>query len=142
MSLPYFLSLILTVAILRLTKQKRRIEIVKTKYIPTELMNYTLPYVVSFMGVGYVEESKFIGMIVFLTWLFWITYKSGQLIMNPILIVLNWRLYDVTFKHDGEVLEYDCLILSDSELNAGDRVRYGTIQEVMVARKERPTEGR
>ena len=131
------LSLLATLLIFRLTKAKRKIEIIKAKYVPTELMNYTLPYVVSFMGVGYSEQSKFVGMIVFLFWIFWITYKSGQLIMNPILIVLDWRLYDVTFKHDGESLEHDCLVLADSELNAGDEVRYGAIQDVMVVRKER-----
>lgn len=130
------LSLILTIVIFRLTKTKRKIEIVKAKYVPTELMNYTLPYVVSFMGVGYSDESKFVGMIVFLLWIFWITYKSGQLIMNPILIVLDWRLYDVTYKHEGESAEHDCLVLADSELNSGDQVRYGAVQEVMVVRKD------
>lgn len=101
-------------------------------------MNYTLPYVVSFMGVGYSDQdqSKFFGMIVFLVWIFWITYKSGQLIMNPILIVLDWRLYDVTYRHDGESVEHDCLVLADSELNPGDQARYGAVQEVMVVRKE------
>ncbi|APX70399.1 hypothetical protein BKD03_14495 [Brucella sp. 09RB8471] len=135
------LSLLVTLLIFRLAKSKRKITIIKTKYVPTELMNYTLPYIVSFMGVGYSERSKFVGMVVFLIWLFWITYKSGQLIMNPILIVLNWRLYDVTFKHDGESSEHDCLVLADGELNAGDKVRFGNIQEVMVVRKERPKRG-
>lgn len=131
-------SLIVTILIFRMTKIKRKIEIVKAKYVPTELMNYTLPYVVSFMGVGYSDQdqSKFFGMIVFLVWIFWITYKSGQLIMNPILIVLDWRLYDVTYKHDGESVEHDCLVLADSELNPGDQARYGAVQEVMVVRKE------
>ncbi|WQO64675.1 hypothetical protein U8C40_16290 [Sinorhizobium medicae] len=129
------LSLMLTIIIFQLTKTKRKIHIVKAKYVPTELMNYTLPYVVSFMGVGYSDESKFLGMIVFLVWMFWITYKSGQLIMNPILIVLDWRLYDVTYKLDGESMEHDCLVLADRELNAGDQVRYGAVQEVMVVRK-------
>lgn len=133
------LSLLATLLIFRLTKSKRKINVINSKYVPTELMNYTLPYVVSFMGVGYSEQSKFIGMIVFLVWLFWITYKSGQLIMNPILIVLNWRLYDVTFKHDGESSEHSCLVLADGELNAGDQVRFGKIQEVMVVRKKEPT---
>lgn len=131
-------SLVVTIFIFRMTKIKRKIEIVKAKYVPTELMNYTLPYVVSFMGVGYSDQdqSKFFGMIVFLVWIFWITYKSSQLIMNPILIVLDWRLYDVTYRHDGESVEHDCLVLADSELNPGDQARYGAVQEVMVVRKE------
>jgi hypothetical protein len=109
--------------------------IVKAKYVPAELMNYTLPYVVSFMGVSYAEQSKFVGMMIFLGWIFWITYKSGQLIMNPILVAFGWRLYDVTFRYDGEGAEHDGMVLADSEILAGDSVRYGTIQDVMVVRK-------
>ncbi len=128
-------SLLITLLVFRATKTKRKMYIVKAKYVPAELMNYTLPYVVSFMGVSYAEQSKFVGMMIFLGWIFWITYKSGQLIMNPILVAFGWRLYDVTFRYDGEGAEHDGMVLADSEILAGDSVRYGTIQDVMVVRK-------
>jgi hypothetical protein len=128
-------SLIITLLVFRSTKTKRRINIIKVKYVPAELMNYTLPYVVSFMGVSYAEQSKFIGMIIFLCWIFWITYKSGQLIMNPILVAFGWRLYEVTFRFDGESVEHDGMVLANSEIIAGDLVRYGSIQDVIIVRK-------
>ena len=66
-------------------------------------MNYTLPYIVSFMSFGYDQEGKFIGIVIFLTWIFWITYKSGQIILNPILVAFGWKLYEVTVVSQFEI---------------------------------------
>ena len=75
----------ITLLVLRLTKAKRSIVILDAKYIPTDLINYALPYVVAFVTIEYHETGKFLGFLVFLAWMFWITYKSGQIILNPFL---------------------------------------------------------
>ncbi|KPX82705.1 hypothetical protein [Pseudomonas meliae] len=54
-----------------------RIEVVSVKAVPNEIINYTFPYVVSFMGISYSEPEKLTGFLVFLLWMFAITYKSG-----------------------------------------------------------------
>lgn len=71
-----------------------QIQIISSKPIPNDIINYVFPYVVSFMGISFNEPNKFIGFLVFLIWMFAITYKSGQIIMNPLLIIFNWRLYE------------------------------------------------
>lgn len=134
-SLVSLICLFVSIAVLRITKTKRRAVIIRSTYVPSELMNYTLPYIVAFMGVGYNDQSKFVGMIIFLIWIFWITYKSGQLILNPILVVFGWRLYDTTFSFYGDKIEHRSLVLSDGELVSGDLVYYSTIQDVMVVRR-------
>lgn len=73
-----------------------RVECAKT--IPNDLINYTFPYVVSFMGISYAEPEKLLGFGVFLLWMFAITYRSGQIIMNPLLLILGWKL------HEAEIL--------------------------------------
>lgn len=55
------------------------------------------------MGVDYGSLGKIAGLIAFLAWLFLITYKAGQIIMNPILIVFGWNLYEariIVNKHE------------------------------------------
>ena len=47
------------------------------------------------MGVDYGSLGKIAGLVAFLAWLFLITYKAGQIIMNPILLVFEWNLYEV-----------------------------------------------
>ena len=63
------------------------IEVVSVKAVPNEIINYTFPYVVSFMGISYSEPEKLLGFLIFLLWMFAITYKSGQIIMNPLLLI-------------------------------------------------------
>lgn len=121
-----------TLATLAIVKPKRAIKITEARYIPTDLMNYTLPYVVSFMGIGYQETGKFVGLIIFLGWMFWITYKSGQIILNPILIAFGWRLYDLTYRHAGDDIDRTGIGLAEIRLASGESHRHATIQDVLI----------
>ncbi|SBW04991.1 membrane hypothetical protein [uncultured Alphaproteobacteria bacterium] len=121
--------------VLKMTRTKRTCKIMDSKHVPSELMSYTLPYVVAFMGVSYDQKDKLIGMVVFLVWLFWITHKSGQIILNPALIVLGWRLYDVTYVYSGCANELRGHMLADHEIGRGDVVRYNDVEDVVIAKK-------
>ena len=125
-----------TLFILQVTRTKRSINIHAAKHVPTELMNYTLPYVVSFMGLGYHEEGKLLGILIFLGWIFWITHKSGQIILNPVLVVFGWRLHEITYSFPGDKIKFSSFTLSDSDIVEGDVVQYGNIQEVLITRRQ------
>lgn len=125
---------IISLLVFRLIRYKRKITVHKYKYIPSELMNYTLPYIVSFMGIGYDDGSKLVGIIIFVTWIFWITYRSGQIIMNPMLVVFGWRLYEVSFSYEAEQQEHEGFILSRDDFEANDVLVYSDMQDVMIAR--------
>lgn len=124
----------ITLFVLMIVKPKREIELIDVKYIPTDLMNYTLPYVVSFMSIDYQETSKFVGLVIFLVWMFWITYKSGQVLLNPLLIVLGWRLYDVTYQFptDRENKKFGAQALSRKEIAAGEVHRQEQLAEILL----------
>lgn len=78
-----------------------QIEVVSFKSISNDIINYVFPYVVSFMGMSYSHPEKLLGFVVFLSWMFAITYKSGQIIMNPLLLMFGWRLYEVNILYGG-----------------------------------------
>jgi hypothetical protein len=82
------------------------ITVSEATYIPAEMMSYTLPYVVSFMSVSYQEHGKFAGLMIFLAWMFWITHKSGQVLVNPVLAVFGWRLYEIKYSYPGDAVLY------------------------------------
>ena len=128
--------LLATVLALKSNPVKRRFTVKESKYIPSELINYSLPYVVSFMGVGYGEPSKFLGVMIFLLWMFWITYKSGLIILNPVLIALGWRLYEITFVKEGKKTEYKSTVLSKAALFSGTKYTYSLIQDVYIIKEE------
>jgi 4-hydroxybenzoate polyprenyltransferase len=139
-SIPiFFLCLVCafsTLLILRVTRSKREAKIVSVKYIPSELMSYTLPYVVSFIGVGFQEQSKFLGILIFLGWMFWITHKSGQIVLNPLLVVFGWKLYEVKILLKGEETEQEKWALSKMELAVADRVYATEMQDVWITKEQ------
>lgn len=107
------------------------VNVKKYKPIPNEIINYTFPYVVSFMGISYDEPQKLIGFLVFLLWMFAITYKSGQILMNPLLIIMRWRLYEATIVISN--VEKDVRILAHGELKIGN-VTAQTIQDFYIVK--------
>jgi hypothetical protein len=86
--------LTITCVILRVLRYKYPITIIESKPVPSELISYSFPYIVSFMGVDYGALGKIAGLMAFLIWLFMITFKAGQIIMNPILLIFGWSLYE------------------------------------------------
>lgn len=135
-SLTIFVACLLcflaTLFALHAVRTNRPIVIKEAQYIPSELMNYTLPYVVSFMNLDYEETGKFVGIVIFLGWMFWITYKSGQLIMNPLLFVFGWRHYEVTYNFPGDDTEYNGSALAKGAIAMGERRPHASVQDVLI----------
>ena len=117
-------------------RPKLPIDVVSTAYVPAELMSYTLPYVVSFMALDYAETGKFVGLLIFLAWMFWITHKSGQIILNPVLVAFGWRLYDLTYRFPGDNVERQAKALVRGLPEPGDRFLHTTLQDVLLAKRE------
>lgn len=108
------------------------VEVKRAKTTPNEIINYTFPYVVSFMGITYGDSQKLIGFGVFLIWMFAITYKSGQILMNPLLLIFGWRLYEATIVIND--VEKDVRVLTSGDLNSG-AARAQTIQDFYIIKR-------
>jgi len=134
----FFITLscfVLTIVVLWLLPMKRNVKLISAEYVPAELMNYTLPFVVSFMGIGYNDGDKFFGMAIFLLWIFWITHKSGQIILNPVLVAFGWRLHKIGYSFEGSTEEHQATALLKGDVNLDQLVKHSWIQDVMVVRQ-------
>lgn len=144
-SIPIFLvcgaCLIIAIANLSSGRQKRRLLVREAKHEPAELINYSLPYVVSFMSIGYDETGKFVGLLVFLGWMFWLSHMSGQTILNPALIAFGWRFHRISYSFHGSKEIYSGIALSNHPLSVGDAVRYGKMDDVFILKKDIVMEG-
>ncbi len=103
------------------------------KATPNEVINYTFPYVVSFMGIAYDEPQKLIGFFVFLLWMFAITLKSGQILMNPLLLIFGWKLYEATIVING--VEKDVRVIKHGGLQTGQHTAQ-TVQDFYILRNK------
>jgi hypothetical protein len=88
-------ALLITHSGLRRVKLRFDVDVIEVKTIPNDLINYVFPYVVSFMGLSFDDPGKIWGFVVFLIVLLAITYRSGQIVMNPLLIIFGWKIYEV-----------------------------------------------
>jgi hypothetical protein len=123
-----------TLIVLSVVRPKNSIDVREAKYIPAELMSYTLPYIVSFMSLNYQETGKFVGLAIFLVWIFLITHRSGQIILNPLLIVFGWRLHEIKYVFPRDTTEYTGRALSKGPLEPKKRYRQTVIQDAMIIR--------
>jgi hypothetical protein len=87
--------LVALLLILKHVHNKHELKVVAYKDVPNDLINYVFPYVVAFMVLDLGDSGKYYGFWAFLAWMFVITYRSGQILMNPLLIVFGWQLYEV-----------------------------------------------
>ncbi|SEA42074.1 hypothetical protein [Marinobacterium iners] len=126
-----FVSVILSNISLKKISFPFEARVKKTKAIPNDIINYVFPYVVSFMGISYEYPEKLLGFAVFLIWMFAITYKSGQIIMNPLLLMFGWKLYEAEIEINGN--ERSVRVLYKGNLIPGD-YSVQTIQDCYVAR--------
>ncbi|EUJ09390.1 hypothetical protein Meth11DRAFT_0182 [Methylophilaceae bacterium 11] len=114
---------------------KKNINIIESKPVPADLMNYVLPYIVSFMSLDYQDTSKFVGFTIFILWIFWITYKSGLIILNPLFVAFGWRLYEIKYSFAGSGDEFYATALSKIELSPKQNCAQETIQDVLIIKK-------
>lgn len=126
------LCLCLAFGILAKIRYKYPVRVVEAKPIPSEIISYSFPYIVAFMGVDYGSAGQIAGLTLFLTWLFLITFKSGQIILNPILLIFGWNLYEAKIAVNGNVRtgrvlcknrlipgDYRCEVIQDSYIIRG-----------------------
>lgn len=110
------------------------IVVVEAKPIPNDLINYVFPYVVSFMGLEYSETGKVIGFFIFLAWMFLISFMSGQILMNPLLLAMKWKFYEV----EADVMGRRKLLRSlsrEESIKPGQKLNSCLIQGVYVLSK-------
>ncbi len=114
-------------------RSTRPVSIVESKHVPADFINYVIPYIVSFMSLDYDQWPKLVGFGIFLVWMFWITYMSGQIALNPMLAVLGWKLYEIKYTFSAGSKTHVGRMLSKYPVSPGQSYRQNELQDVMVA---------
>ena len=127
------LSLVLFIILMKGFSAYSNLEVIDSKSVPNDLINYVFPYVVSFMGLDLGVEGKFYGFLLFISLMFLITYRSGQILMNPFLLVSGWQLYELNVLTEGQKR---CVkALSQDQIQSGDRLESCLVHGIYVLHK-------
>jgi len=121
-----------TMVLLKAVKGNNKIIVIETKHIPADLINYVFPYVVSFMSLDYKGTGKIVGFLIFLIWMFLVTYKSGQIMLNPLLIVFGWKLYEIKYKFIGGNDIYTGRALAHVNIQPNVVYEKNDVQDVLI----------
>lgn len=124
------LSLIAFMWLMKNLKGNSTLDVVDSKSVPNDLINYVFPYVVSFMGLDLGADGKFFGFLLFIALMFVITYRSGQVLMNPFLLVAGWQLYELNITTENHKR---CVkALSKERVTTGDRLESCLVHGIYV----------
>jgi hypothetical protein len=78
------------------------IKSVKSRSI--DLINYTIPYIVSFFGFDLSKPEDVVSLTIFLLLMLLMTIKSKSVFMNPLLLLAGYNLYDIEYEFDGKTI--------------------------------------
>lgn len=84
-----------------------------------DLINYTIPYIVSFFGFDLAKMEDIISLSIFLLLLLLLTIKSKSVFMNPILLLAGYNLYDLDYEFDSKAKS--TIAISKHEMKPGQK---------------------
>ncbi len=106
-------------------KNSTKIRIVNCKNKSIDLINYTVPYIVSFFGYDLSEFGNILSLLIFLIIMFNLTVKSKTIFMNPILILMGYSLYDVVYQKNG--VDFQISLLSKEDFIKDDTINISAL---------------
>ncbi len=93
-----------------------------------ELINYSIPYMISFFVMDLGDTKLLLSFGFFMVIMFWMTLKTHNIFINPILACMGYNLYDVRYERDNKEYE-DFFIIKGERLTSGERCRIVEVSE-------------
>jgi hypothetical protein len=112
------------------------VKIKKVSLSSSELINYSIPYMISFFVMDLGDKQMLYSFLFFMLIMYWLTLKTHNIFVNPILAVLGYNLYKVTYERNNSEYE-DTFIVKGARLVAGDTCRVVELSEQLYLVTER-----
>lgn len=100
------------------------IAISKVELISGDMLNYTLPFLIGLFAFSYNDWQSIVSLLVFLGFMLAFLHKEQVTLLNPMLLLMNIRLYRIEYREIGQ--QHTCesfslclgeVIASEEELN-------------------------
>ena len=97
------------------------VEVTKAANKSGDMFGYTIPYMLSFMRVDLGDWQTIASLVLFLSVLFVMAYRTQTVFINPVLAVAGYMLIDCTFKRGDK--EIQAMVVKRQPLAVGDTCR-------------------
>lgn len=74
----------------------------------SDLLNYSIPYLITFTVVDLISKKMLICYAFFMIILYIITLKTNNIFLNPVLAIFNYKLYYVSYESKGKLRRDSC----------------------------------
>lgn len=114
-----------------------KVKAIKSRSI--DLINYTIPYIVSFFGFDLSKTADIISLSIFLLLMLLMTIKSKSVFMNPILLLAGYNLYDLDYEFDSKT--NSTIVISNYDMRIGETYYIRSLTRFLyfVTKKENQT---
>ncbi len=104
-----------------------------------ELINYSIPYMLSFIVVDMGNTKLVVSFAFFMLILYWLTIKTHNVFINPVLAIMGYNIYHVHYERDDHDCE-DSFLVKGRRLQKNERCRIFEISEQFYIVTERSPE--
>ena len=123
------ISCIIVFAAVKLLKvSSPPVKIVSVSNKSGELINYSIPYMISFFVMDLGEVKLLISFGFFMIIMYFLTLKTHNIFINPILALMGYNIYDVKYDKNGRELQTFFLIKGD-RLKKGEKCQIVELSE-------------
>jgi len=110
--------MLLFITVSKMDRGNMPVKVKSVKNRSADLINYTIPYILSFFGFDLSKWGDVISLAIFLIIMMLLTIKSKSVFMNPILALKGYGLYDLDYTFNNR--EYSVIVLSKDEIRPGN----------------------
>lgn len=97
------------------------VKVNKSKQVRGDMINFTLPFLIGLFAFNYNSYQSIISLVVFLTFMFGFAKKENVIFLNPMFLLMNIRLYDVTYKPVGNNNDVEAYVLCFGQLEKSNQ---------------------
>lgn len=128
------ISAVITLKIVNSISSGLPVIVTKVSNKSSDMFGYTVPYVISFMKVDLSDWRLLLGVLVLLSVLFVISYRSQAAFVNPVLAVFGYFLLDCAFKSSGK--EFQGTVIAKLPIMPGDTVNLESLSQYLYVRTD------
>lgn len=114
------------------------VKVLEVQNRSSDLINYTVPYIVSFFGFNLDKMDDIISLSLFMLLMLVLTIKSKSVFLNPILLIAGYNLYDLKFEFNKK--NESKIVLSQFELKKGEIYYIRSLTRFLYLTKEKKLE--
>lgn len=100
------------------------INVLESKQLHGDMLNYTLPFLMGLFAFGYESWQSITALLVFLVFMFAFVSKDRVILLNPMFLLVGIRLYEMKYSEVGNNTEKVKRVLCLGELKASDTFIY------------------